>query len=155
VERLAAALATVFGLGRLPASGTVASAVALPIGWLIGSLGGWQALLVAGIVASLVGIWACGAHAHTLGMEDPSECVLDEVAGQWLALLPMGIFPDVFTWRALLACFVLFRLFDIFKPWPIYRMERWHGGLGIMADDIAAGLFSALLVCIALRMGWL
>ena len=155
MERVAAALASVFGVGRLPASGTAASAVALPIGWAIALLGGWQAILIAGIAASLIGIWACGVHARSLGIEDPSECVLDEVAGQWLALLPMGFFGESFDWRALLACFVLFRLLDIFKPWPIYKLEHLHGGFGIMADDIAAGIEAAILVTVALKFGWL
>ena len=155
MERLAAGLATVFGVGKLPAPGTVASAVALPIGWCIALLAGWQGILIAALLVSVLGVWACGTHARMLGVADPSECVIDEVAGQWLALLPIGIFRDTFDWRALLASFVLFRALDIFKPWPIYKLERLHGGVGIMADDIAAGLIAAALICVALYWKWL
>ena len=88
------------------------------------------------------------------GVEDPSECVLDEVAGQWFALLPMGLFSNLFDWRALLAAFLLFRVLDILKPWPIYRLERLKGGAGIMADDVAAGLIGAFIVGAGLQFGW-
>lgn len=155
MNRIAATIATVFGIGLLPISGTAASAAALPFGWLLAYLTGWQGLLIAAVTATVLGIWACGTHAKAIGIEDPSECVMDEVAGQWFALLPMGIWLDAFGWRALLGSFVLFRFFDILKPWPIYKMERWHGGIGIMADDVAAGLISAVLLLIAMKMGWL
>lgn len=144
------------GLGRFPlAPGTVASAVALPIGWWLTLLGGWPPLLGATVLATLVGVWACGRHAAALGEQDPSECVIDEVSGQWFALLPMGVLARAFDWRALLAAFLLFRLLDIVKPWPISRLERLPGGWGIMVDDVAAGLVTAFVVGFAVGMGGL
>jgi len=134
--------ATCFGIGFIPiAPGTFASAAALPFGWLLVHAG-WKWLLAAALIATLLGIWACGAHAKKIRIADPSECVLDEVAGQWLALIPaaLGARED---WRPFVMAFFLFRLFDILKPWPISAAERLPGGLGVMMDDVLAGLVAA------------
>ena len=136
-------LATCFGVGRIPiASGTFGSAVALPFGFGLVLLS-WKAVAIASAVAAIIGIWACGAHAKRVGILDPSECVLDEVAGQWLALLPIAIYFRGHDWRPYVMSFFLFRLFDVLKPWPLSAAERLPGGLGVMADDILAGLIAA------------
>lgn len=134
--------ATFFGTGYFPvASGTFASAVALPLGWLL-VRGGWKWLLAAVLIATLIGIWACGVHAKKVRISDPSECVIDEVAGQWLALFPVALASRA-DWRPYAMAFFLFRLFDILKPWPIGPAEKLPGGLGVMMDDVLAGVIAA------------
>lgn len=137
------AIATVFGTGLLPiAPGTWASAVALPFAWIIASLGGWLALLIAAVAAGLVGWWASARYVAVTGREDPSEIVIDEVAAQWLAL---SVVPVSIT--AYLAGFVIFRLFDTLKPWPASWADREvDGGAGVMLDDIFAGAYAALVL---------
>lgn len=146
---LAEAVATLFGLGRLrPGSGTWASLAAALLAWPIAAYGGRFVLLCAALAAWLIGIWAADAYARATAMEDPSECVVDELAGQWLACA----FAPV-TLPAFAAAFVLFRLFDVWKPWPIARLEHLPGGMGIMADDIAAGLAAAAIVAVLAHAG--
>ena len=84
--RLSTIIASVFGIGYFPiASGTVMSAVAVPLAIVIARAGGGIAVIVASLIAFLIGIWACGDHVRATGREDPSECVIDELTGQWLA----------------------------------------------------------------------
>jgi phosphatidylglycerophosphatase A len=135
-------IASVFGVGYIPvASGTFGSIVALlPAFGLMYAGGVW--LLGAGAAAvSILGIWVCDIHVRATGRHDPSECVIDEVAGQWLACMaaPMSL-------SGFITAFVAFRLFDILKPWPASAAERAPGGLGIMLDDLVAGLMAAILV---------
>lgn len=147
-------LATCFGIGWLPfAPGTIASAAALPLGWLLIILG-WPAIVAGAALASVSGIWACGVHAHKVGLYDPSECVLDEVAGQWIALIPIALMGHGGDWRPYGLAFLLFRLFDIWKPWPISAAEKLPGGFGVMMDDVGAGLAAAVLLYAALAT-WL
>ena len=138
-------IASVFGIGYFPfASGTVASAVAVPLAALILLHGGAIALTGASLIAFAVGIWACGDHVRATGREDPAECVIDEVAGQWLA----RAFASV-SLPSLALAFFLFRLFDIWKPWPVGWADReLPGGLGVMADDMIAGLMAGVLVAL-------
>jgi phosphatidylglycerophosphatase A len=144
VSSAARTIATCFGIGRVPfAAGTVASLAALPLGWVL-VYAGPRAVAIAAALAFALGVWACGAYAKKIGIKDPSECVIDEVAGQWIALAPIALEMRAFDWRPFAMAFFLFRLFDITKPWPIASMEKLKGGFGIMADDIAAGLFAAL-----------
>ena len=139
-------LATCFGIGWIPlAPGTFASAAALPFGWLLVLLG-WQAVLIGAGLATVLGIWACGVHARKVGLYDPSECVLDEVAGQWVALVPIALQLRGGDWRPYVMAFLLFRLFDIFKPWPISAAERLPGGFGVMLDDVLAATAAAILL---------
>jgi phosphatidylglycerophosphatase A len=148
-------LATCFGIGWIPrAPGTFASAAALPLGWLLVTAG-WPVLLIGAAVATLVGIWACGIHAQRVGLYDPSECVLDEVAGQWFALFPIAFYVRGSDWRLYGIAFLLFRLFDIFKPWPISAAEKLPGGFGVMMDDVVAGLAAAVLLYGALSIKWI
>lgn len=154
MNSLSSLLATFFGIGRIPfASGTFASAAALPFGVLL-AMRGWPALGIAVLVAIVVGIWACGEHAAKLRVSDPSECVLDEVAGQWIALMPVAFYARPYDWPLYVIGFFLFRLFDIAKFWPMSAAEELPGGLGVMADDVLAGLIAAALLWVALATGW-
>ena len=133
-------LALGFGSGLAPvAPGTFGSLVGLAIALAMAPLGlAWN--LVAVAVAVGVGIWICGESARRLGVHDHPAIVWDEVAGMMITMLAV---PDAW-WGAPLA-FVLFRLFDIAKPWPIREVDHGlGGGTGIMLDDVLAGLFAAL-----------
>jgi phosphatidylglycerophosphatase A len=146
-------LATCFGIGWIPlAPGTIASAAALPFGWLLVVLG-WKTLLMGAIAATALGVWACGVHARKVGIYDPSECVLDEVAGQWFTLVPIAFMGRGGDWRPYGMAFLLFRLFDILKPWPISAAERLPGGWGVMMDDVLAGLAASIVLCGTLWIG--
>jgi len=154
MTRLAFWLATCFGLGRFPvAPGTFTSAVAtlcaIPLVLL-----GWKALVLAILAAVVLGVPACGSYARSSRIYDPSDCVLDEVAGQWLALLPVAVAARGDRWPVYVAGFLAFRLFDIWKPWPVWWAERLPGGSGIMADDLFAGVYAALIVFGLLWIGW-
>ena len=144
----ASLLATWFGCGRLrPAPGTWGSLGAIPPALGLAWLGGWPLLLAGSLAIFLLGIWAGERHAATLGRDDPGEVVIDEVAGQWLALAPLAL-----DWRLWLMGFLLFRLFDIVKPWPASWCDRvLPGGLGIMADDMVAGLYAGAAAGL---LGW-
>jgi len=139
-------IASVFGIGYFPfASGTVASLAAMPLAALILVHGGGIVLAGASLIAFAIGVWACGDHVRATGREDPSECVIDEVAGQWLACA----FAST-SLPSLALAFFLFRLFDIWKPWPVGWADReLPGGLGVMADDMIAGLMAGVLVALA------
>ncbi len=142
--------ATVFGIGRAPAPGTVASLLSLPIAWLVLRFGGAVVLLALGAAIFIFGLWASEFYAAEKGDSDPSECVIDEVAGQFIAcaMAPLSI-------AGFAAAFVLFRLFDISKLWPVSAAERLHGGLGIMTDDLVAGLFAGGIVAVFANVGLL
>ncbi|MCZ6862758.1 MAG: phosphatidylglycerophosphatase A [Alphaproteobacteria bacterium] len=139
-QRLGFALATWFGVGNLPAApGTFGSLAALPLAWLLANYGGVPALAVAGVAVFAVGWWASNVYVDTTGIDDPGPVVIDEVAGQWLTLLPAA--PGV--WWHWLAGFVLFRMFDIVKPWPVgWADKRIKGGFGVMFDDILAAIYA-------------
>ena len=142
---LARAIATVFGSGRVPlAPGTFASFLAvLAYKYLLSGLSGPAR---AGTLAAifLAGLWASGAHSAALGLKDPRPVVIDEVCGQWISLL---FVPP--AWGYLAGGFLLFRVFDVLKPFPIRRLESLPGGWGIMADDVLAGLYAAAVLRIA------
>ena len=140
-------LSTFFGVGfARVAPGTVASLVALPLAWLISWKLGVTALCVASLGTYVVGVWSCGNYAAASGKIDPSECVIDEVAGQWFAcaVAPLSL-------AGFAIAFVLFRFFDITKLWPVSLGERLPGGLGIMTDDMIAGALAAVIIA-ALRL---
>ena len=150
---LSTRLATCFGIGWLPGvPGTFASAAALPLGWVLAGAG-WPAVIAGAIVATLIGVWACEEHARAVNVRDPSECVIDEVAGQWFALVPIPLMARAHDWWLYAIAFLLFRLFDITKPWPISAGERLKGGLGVMMDDVLAGLAAALLLYAVIAIG--
>ena len=142
-------VATLFGLGRLGfAPGTLGSLVALPIAWLVMRFGGMYVLLGVTAIVAIAAIWVSDAYAKESGDEDPQDCIIDEVAGQMLAcaLAPLSLAGFVLA-------FVLFRLFDISKLWPISAVERIGGGAGIVGDDMLAGLIAGLVVATAATAG--
>ncbi len=142
MNRIAKLAATVLGIGYFPfAPGTLASLVALVPAWFILRFGGPTSLGAAGIASMALGIWACGVHVRATGNLDPSECVIDEVAGQWIAC---ALSPCSIPGFAL--AFALFRIFDIAKFWPMSRLEQLPGGYGVMLDDVAAGLLAGVIV---------
>ena len=144
-------LATGFGSGLLPkAPGTwgtvVAALIYLPMSWCL-SLKFYLIVLVA---ASLFGVWLCEKVAKDLGEQDPPSVVWDEFCGFWLTMVaaPAG-------WLWLLCGFVLFRVFDIWKPWPIGLVDsKLKGGLGIMVDDLLAGVYAWIVLHLLFRI-WL
>ena len=139
----ASLLATWFGSGLAPfASGTWGSLAALPFGVGIYWLGGAVWLTVAAVLCFAIGVWASERYAAALGQGDPSAVVIDEVAGQWLALVPAALDPILIG-----VSFFFFRLFDVLKPWPAgWCDKRLKGGMGIMLDDIFAGIYAGLVV---------
>jgi len=147
-------LATWFGVGLLPGpQGTWASLAALPFAALFLSWGGAFVLLMATALIALVGIWASDRVAARMRIEDPGAIVIDEVAGQWLALAILAA-AGTADWMGYGLAFVLFRAADIVKPWPVSWAERaLPGGLGVMADDLVAGIYAGALAA-ALR-AWL
>ena len=145
------------GVGYLPiAPGTWGSLLAVGL-FLLARMGlskanapGIYAFPAIGLLAILlvtfIGIWAASRTERVLRMKDPGKVVIDEVAGQWIALLPLTLAGTVrLPWLVIIA-FLLFRLFDIVKPYPARKMESLKGGLGIMADDLVAGVYAAVLV---------
>lgn len=135
-------LATWFGTGLLPkAPGTWGSAAALPFAWVIAWYGGeYWILLAASLAIFVIGIWAAEIYSKHAGVKDAGPIVIDEVAGQWLALCIVPLDP-----MAYLFGFFYFRLFDILKPWPASWADRSvEGGLGVMLDDMFAGAYAAI-----------
>jgi phosphatidylglycerophosphatase A len=150
---------TTFGyVGLLrPAPGTWGSAVAVALGVGIDHLFGFPALVLATLAVTALGFWACAQALRNRPGEDPSEIVIDEVAGQWLALcFPAAAFWSrgmedwaITAYPGWLAAFVFFRLFDIWKPWLVGRADRRHDAAGVMLDDLWAGLFAGIAVIVA------
>ena len=144
MRRFGVLLATAGGAGYFPfAPGTIGSAVGVVIylltrDWPLS----WQAALI--VVISSAGIWAGEVAAKHFGREDPGPVVIDEVAGQLVTLMATGV-----GIRGAVLGFFVFRVLDIFKPWPAGRFERLPGGLGIMADDLMAGVYGNVLVRLA------
>lgn len=131
-------LAYGFGAGLSPkAPGTVGTLVAIPLYYLMQPLSLWLYLAVI-VIAFIAGIWICQQAVKWLNQEDPSAVVWDEFVGYWVTMIaaPAG-------WQWMLMGFILFRLFDIWKPWPVSIADRkLHGGFGIMLDDVIAGVYA-------------
>ena len=143
-------IASGFGAGFSPfASGTVGSAVSL-IPWLALRMLPLPLYLIALIIAFAIGVWAAGIVIRRLGVEDPGVVVWDEFVGQWIALLPLVVAPREWPW--VIAAFVLFRVFDVWKPWPASWADRSvKGGFGAMLDDVFAGIYAAAALALATR----
>jgi phosphatidylglycerophosphatase A len=144
-------IGTVAGVGYLrPAPGTWGSLAALPLAYGLHLLGGFPLLALATIVICIAGYWATAEMTRGQANHDPSEIVIDEVAGQWLAIWAIS-YPawahDIAIsalWPGWVAAFALFRLFDIWKPGPVGWADRKTGPMGVMLDDVIAGILAAL-----------
>ena len=132
-------LATLGPIGHFrPAPGSIGSAVGVVSGYMIATFGA-EILAAATLLITVIGIFAADAYSQTTSHKDAPEIIIDEVAGQWIALITL---PLNLWWFA--GAFVLFRFFDITKIGPVGMAEKLSGGVGIMADDIVAGLLVAL-----------
>lgn len=132
------AIATMGRIGKTrPAPGTLGSAAALLPAVGLAMAGGWV-LEAATLIACIVGVKAANVYEAHSGEKDASEIVIDELAGQWIALLVVPL-----DWRWWVAAFVMFRVFDVAKPGPVKMAEALPGGTGVMADDIVAGVMAA------------
>lgn len=151
------AIATLFGIGHLrPAPGTWASAVTIGLGYALHRLGHFPLVAAATLAAIALGFWSVRRFTSGMADKDRSEIVIDEVAGQliafcaasagfWFAGLPASVIP----WPGLVAPFLFFRLFDIWKPWLVGRADARADADGVMLDDLWAGLFAALATIVA------
>ncbi len=150
-ERVAYALATGMGAGFVPiAPGTAGALEGVGIylaiyAFNLGQGSALFALAIINLVLFGVGVWASNQTCAITELKDPHLVVIDEISGQLIALTPLVLLPS-FSIRAVVIGFLLFRLFDIYKPYPIRKLERLRGGLGVMADDALAGLYAAVLV---------
>jgi phosphatidylglycerophosphatase A len=147
--------ATFFGIGRFhPGPGTWGSAATVLLWWLLAHSiePGWRPWLAISLVAVavLVGIPAATRVCRASGVKDPQFVVIDEVAGQLVTLIAAPV-----TWQSLLLGFILFRGFDIIKPPPVRHLERLPEGLGIVIDDVGAGLYGLVVMQLALHFGLL
>jgi phosphatidylglycerophosphatase A len=147
-DKLATAIATWFGCGYFPiAPGTVGSAAAIVIAFAIEWQWGWRPIWFLAPAMALLGpgVWAADVTAKLVQRKDPGLVVVDEVIGQWVTLA--GV--TTLNWKSWAAAFFLFRLLDIWKPFPARRLEDWPGGAGIVADDVMVGIYGALVLFIA------
>ncbi|MGJ8626539.1 MAG: phosphatidylglycerophosphatase A family protein [Sulfitobacter sp.] len=151
MKKLPQLIATLLGVGYIrPAPGTLGSLVALPWAWLVHVIGGFPLLVIGVIAAFIKGWWATAQMTKDSDDHDPSEIVVDELVGQWIALLPLSYaawsmqISILAMWPGWIAAFALFRLFDIWKPWIIGWADRRGDALGVMLDDVFAGVFAAI-----------
>lgn len=135
--------ATWFGCGMIrKAPGTMGSLGAIPFAFLLLHGGGMHNLLLGLAVITALGFWASRKFDAATGGQDSQMIVIDEVAGMFIALIPAGFSPIL-----ILLAFLFFRLFDILKPWPVsYFNDKVKGAMGVMGDDIAAGILAALCI---------
>ncbi|WP_426700717.1 phosphatidylglycerophosphatase A family protein [Rhodanobacter sp. Col0626] len=143
-------LACGFGSGLAPvAQGTFGSLAALLPWLLLRELAlPWYVIVL--LFGFGVGVWACNVASRAIGVDDHRSIVWDEFIGQWIALLPLLVLPA--SWWAIAVGFVLFRLFDVWKPWPISWLDRRvKGGMGVMIDDVIAGIFAAIVLALGLH----
>ncbi len=145
-------LALGFGSGLAPKMpGTFGSLVAIPLVILFATYLSTPYFIFVAVFASIVGIWICGKTAEDMQVHDHSSIVWDEIAGMLVAFIAVPL-----SWQSILVGFCLFRFFDIVKPWPIsYLDKNLHHGLGIMLDDIAAGLCALAGLHCLIYWGWL
>lgn len=149
-------IATFFGVGHMrPAPGTWGSAAALPAAWALYVMGGVWLVAIGILVAFFAGWWATAVQTKGRDNHDPSEIVIDEVVGQWIALLPVFIGAshagaDVLAmWPGWIVAFAAFRFFDITKFGPIGWADRRDDAFGVIFDDVLAGISAAIVVLIS------
>jgi len=150
VTRLALACATVGYAGYVPiAPGTAGSAIGLVVYAAVRTAGSPIVEGLAMVVVAVIGVWASGMAERYFRAVDPGPVVIDEVLGMLitLAFIPVG-------WSGALAGFLLFRLFDIVKPFPSGRLERLPGGVGVMADDAMAAVYANLTLRLLMQLAW-
>lgn len=157
-------LLSFFGTGYLrPAPGTWGSLAAVPAALALHVIGGPVLLAIGTVTAFYAGTRATRIEAESSDDHDPGWIVIDEVVGQWIALLPVSVgaqasgAPITALWPGVIAAFLLFRLFDIRKPWIIGQADRRGDALGVMLDDVWAGLFAAvgvLILAALFHAGW-
>ena len=153
--RWATLVSTFFGAGRLkPGPGTWGSLAAALSWWLLASRlptsSQLPTLLALIVLSTAIGIPAATLEARGCGKRDPSHVVIDEVAGQLVTLIACPI-----AWKPMLAGFILFRAFDILKPPPIRRLESLPEGIGIVVDDLGAGVYALIVLQVLLHFHWL
>ena len=149
IDFIALAIATC-GVGYLPlAPGTFGSLVGVGLFLLLRAKP--LVVLVAILAVTLVGIWAATRTEELSDRKDPGKIVVDEVAGQLIALFPLTLFTRWFT-LAVIISFILFRFFDIVKPYPANRLQELNGGAGVMFDDLVAGVYGAIVVSIIFKI---
>lgn len=145
LSKLGVAIGTWFGCGYSPlAPGTVGSLAALIIAYPLAMAAHWRPFYFALLALAMLpaGIWAAGETARQVHAKDPGIVVVDEVLGQWITLAG----ASALNWKSWLAAFCLFRLFDVWKPWPVRSLEALPSGTGIVADDVMAGVYGALVL---------
>jgi len=150
-DRAAYVIATGFGAGFAPvAPGTVGALEGIGLFLAVRALGFGELNLFVGLVILNIALFLLGVATSSktcgvIGVADPHQIVIDEISGQLISLTPLALLPS-FSLAGLIIGFGLFRLFDIFKPYPIRKLERLPGGLGVMADDALAGIYAAVLL---------
>ena len=163
LDRLGYQIATGLGAGHLPvAPGTFGAAEGVVLFFIISAiinhrlmLGPGQSLItfvIINLALYALGVWASARAIAATGLKDPSVAVIDEVSGQLIAMTPL-----IVSWSlaGVALTFVLFRTFDIFKPFPIRKLERLPGGFGVMSDDALAGIYAAVLTWLAHHFNWI
>jgi len=150
-------LATWFGSGYLPkAPGTWGTLAAVPFGVVVGVHGGFAALAIMIVLGCLVGMWAAKGYMNRTGAHDPGAVVIDEVIGLWISYLP--IYSQQPSLNAFHSAgfaffgFVVFRIADILKPWPVSWADGLPGATGVMLDDALAGLYAAGVIFLTLEL---
>lgn len=148
-------IATLGPIGHLrPAPGTWGSLAAIPLAWGLHQIGGFGLLLVATLAVTALGWRAVAEATRDSAEKDPSEIIIDEVAGQWIALWPVSLGAQMAgaefwaLWPGIVAAFIAFRAFDILKPGPVGWADRQEGPFGVMADDLIAGWLAAMVVAV-------
>ena len=149
------AIATLGPIGHFrPGPGTWGSAAAILLAWAIHALGGFGLFFAATLAVTGFGWWAVSEATRGQADKDPSEIVIDEVAGQWIALWPVSLGAQMAgtdfwaLWPGIVTAFVAFRLFDILKPGPVGWADLQEGAFGVMADDLIAGWLAAMVVAV-------
>jgi phosphatidylglycerophosphatase A len=146
-RKIAYVLATWFGCGYVPfAPGTAGTLAALPL-YLALRPGGPLVVLAVAALLAIIGVWAAGEVCVSTARNDPQIVVIDEVVGVLVTLAASS------GWMSVVAGVVLFRIFDQWKPWPARSLESMHGGMGVVMDDVAAGMWGALVLLLARSVG--